>query len=68
MPLPHKHAAGVLDKRKKEATTKLFDDDEWIRFLTEAEAVTTDIPEGHVTYANPGDAACDDQEVDPNKV
>ena len=33
-------------KKEKEPTTKIFDDDEWIRSLTEA-----DTPEGQVTYA-----------------
>ena len=30
---------------EKEPTTKLFDDDERVRSLTEAQAVTADIPE-----------------------
>ena len=33
-------------KKEKEPTTKIFDDDEWIRSLTEA-----DTPEEQVTYA-----------------
>ena len=36
------------------------DNDEWIRSLTEAQEVTTDIPEDSVTY--------EQQEVDPRKV
>ena len=47
-------------KKKKDPTTKQFDDDEWIRSLTEAQEVTTDIPEDSVTY--------DQQDVDPKKV
>ena len=62
MPLLSKHAADVLDK--KEPRTELFDDDEWNRSLTEAGAVTADMPEGRVTYAEI-DAAHDDQGVDP---
>ena len=37
-----------------------FDDDEWIRSLTEAQEVTNDVPEDSVTY--------DQQDVDPKKV
>ena len=33
-------------KKEKEPTTKMFDDEEWIRSLTEAEAIVADIPEG----------------------
>ena len=47
-------------KKEKDLTTKQFDDDEWIRSLTEAQEVTTDIPEDSVT--------CDQQDVDPKKV
>ena len=43
-------------KKEKDPTTKQFDDDEWIRSLTEAQEVTTDIPEDSVTY--------DQQDVD----
>ena len=57
----------MLLKTGKEPTTKMFDDDEWIRSLTEAETITADIPEGHVTHTNPSDAA-HDQGVDPKKV
>ena len=45
----------------------MLDADEWIWSLTEAEASTADMPEGHVTYANPGDAAHDEQGVDHKK-
>ena len=48
-------------QKEKEPTTEVFDDDEWIRLLIEAEAVTADIPEGHVTCANLGDAVHDEQ-------
>ena len=47
-------------KKEKDPTTKQFDDDEWIRLLTEAREVTTDIPEDGVTH--------DQQDVDPKKV
>ena len=46
-------------KREKDPTTKQFDDDEWIRQLTEAQEVTTDVPEDSVMY--------DQQAVDPKK-
>ena len=36
-------------KKENDPTTKQFDDDEWIRSLTEAPEVTTDIPEDSVT-------------------
>ena len=42
-------------------------DDEWIRSLTEAQAVTADTPEGQVTYAAPHGLA-HDQVVDPKEV
>ena len=42
----------------------MFDDDVWIRSLTEAEAITGDIPKGQVTYGAPGDTS-QDQRVDP---
>ena len=47
-------------KKEEEPTSKLFDDDEWIRSLTEAQEVTPDITEDRVTY--------EQQEVDPKKV
>ena len=47
-------------KIKKDTTSKQFDDDEWIRSLTEAQEVTADIPEDIVTY--------DQQDVDSKKV
>ena len=28
----------------------MFDDDEWIRWLTEAQTITVDIPEGHLAH------------------
>ena len=45
-------------RRKK--TSKQFDDDEWIRSLTEAHEITTDVPEDSVMY--------DQYEVDSQKV
>ena len=39
---------------KKEPSTQIFDKDEWIRSLTEAEASTADIPEVQVTFAAQG--------------
>ena len=47
-------------KKEKDPTSKQCDDDEWIRSLTEAQEVTTDIPEDSVMY--------DQQDVDPDKV
>ena len=47
-------------KKEKDPTTKQFDDDEWTRSLTEAQEVSTDVPEYSVTY--------DQQDVDPEKV
>ena len=41
-------------KKEKDPTSKQFDDDEWIRSLTEAPEVTTDIPEDSVTYEQQG--------------
>ena len=32
-------------KKEKDPTSKQFDDDEWIRSLTEAQEVTADVPE-----------------------
>ena len=46
-------------KKEKDPTSKLFDDDEWIRSLTEAPEVTTVVPEDSVTN--------DQQDVDPQK-
>ena len=46
-------------KKEKDPTTKWFDDDEWIRSLTEAQEITADIPDESVTY--------DQQAVDPKK-
>ena len=46
-------------KTEEDPTTKQVDDDEWIRSLTEAQEVTTDILEDSV--------ACDQQDVDPQK-
>ena len=50
----------MLLKKEKDPTSKQFDDDEWIRSLTEAQEVTTDIPEDRVTH--------EQQEADPKKV
>ena len=46
-------------KKEKDPTWKLFDDDEWIRSLTEAQEITADNPEDSVMY--------DQQAVDPKK-
>ena len=46
-------------KKEKDPTSKQFDDDEWIRSLTEAQEVSTDVPEDSVTH--------DQQDVDPRK-
>ena len=37
-------------KKYKDPTSKQFDDDEWFRSLTEAQEVTSDVPENSVTY------------------
>ena len=50
----------MFSKKEKEPTSKQFDDDEWIRSLTEAQAITADVPEDSVIY--------DQQEVDPTQV
>ena len=50
----------MLLKKEKDPTSKQFDDDEWIRSLTEAQEVTTDVPEDSVMY--------DQQDVVPEKV
>ena len=47
-------------KKEKDPTSKQFDDDEWIRSLTEAQEITADVPEDSVMY--------DHQAVDPKKV
>ena len=47
-------------KKEKDPTSKQFDDDEWIRSLTEAQEVTSDVPEDSVTYHQ--------QDIDPKKV
>ena len=47
-------------KKELDPTSKQFDDDEWIRSLTEAQEITADVPEDSVLY--------DQQEVDPKKV
>ena len=49
-----------LKKKEKDPTTKQFDDDEWIRSLTEAQEISADVPEDSVMY--------DQQAVDPKKV
>ena len=41
-------------KKDKDPTTTLFDDDEWIRSLTEAQEITADILEERVTYDQEG--------------
>ena len=50
----------MFPKKEKEPTSKQFDDDEWIRSLTEAQEATTGVPENSVSY--------DQQDVDPKKV
>ena len=50
----------VFLKKEKDPTPKQFDDDEWIRSLTEAQEATTDVPEESVVY--------DQQDFDPKKV
>ena len=50
----------IFLKKEKDPTTKQFDDDESFRSFTEAQEVTTDIPEDSVTY--------DQQEVDSKTV
>ena len=50
----------VFLKKEKDPTTKQFDDDEWIRSLTEAQEITTDVPEDSTVY--------DQQVVDPINV
>ena len=54
-------------KKQKEPSTEMFDDDEWIRSLTEAEAITADTPQALVTYVAIGDNL-QDQSVDPKRV
>ena len=50
----------VLLKKEKGPTTKLFDDGEWIRSLTQAPEITADVREDSVMF--------DQQAVDPKKV
>ena len=59
MPIPPQHAAHAFEKGKG-PTTKLFNDDEWIRSLTEAKENTAEVPEEGVAY--------DQQAVDGEKV
>ena len=40
----------MFPKKKKDPTSKQFDDDEWIRSLAEAQEATTDVPEDSVMY------------------
>ena len=54
-------------KTEKEPTTKMFDDDEWIRPLMEVEAITADIPDVQVTFAAQGDTSRD-KDVDSKKM
>ena len=37
--------------KEKDPTTKLFDDNEWIRSLTDTQAVAADIPEERMTHS-----------------
>ena len=50
----------VFFKKEKDPISKQFDDDEWIRSLTEAQEITADVPKDSVMY--------DQQAVDPKKV
>ena len=59
MPIPPQYAAHVFEERKN-PTTKVFDDDGWIRSLTEAQEITAGVPEESVIY--------DQQAVDTQKV
>ena len=54
-------------KGESEPTTRMVDDGAWVRSLTEAEAISADIPEVHVTHAAQGGTS-QDQDVDPKKV
>ena len=47
-------------KKEKDPTSRQFDDDEWVRSLTEAQELTTDTPKDSVTY--------EQQEVDTQKI
>ena len=47
-------------KKEKDTNSNIFDDDERIRSLTEAQEITADIPEERLTY--------DQDEVDSKKV
>ena len=58
MPIPTQYTAHILEE--KDLTAKLFDDEEWIRSLTETQEITADIPEEPITH--------DQGEVDPIKV
>ena len=49
----------MFSKKEKDPISKQFDDDEWIRSLTEAQEITTGVPEDSVVY--------DQQEVDSLK-
>ena len=52
--------------KEKGLTPKMSEDDDWSRPLTEAEAITADIPEGRVAFAAP-DGAAHDQGMDPRR-
>ena len=54
-------------KRQRTHNNDVFDDDEWIRSLTEAEAITAELPEVQVTLAAQ-DTTSGDTDVDPKKV
>ena len=47
-------------EKEKDPTTKIFDDDEWVRSLTDAQEIAADIPEDRRTH--------DQSEADPEKV
>ena len=50
----------MFRKKDKDPTTIIFDDDEWIRSLTEAQKIAADILEDRLTH--------DQCEADPRKV
>ena len=60
MPIPLQQAAHNLEEGRKDPTSKQFDDDEWVRSLTEAQEISADVPEDSVIN--------DQQAVDPKKV
>ena len=49
----------MFQKKEKDSTTQICDDDEWIGSLAEAQEITADIPEERITH--------DQSEVDQKK-